>query len=823
MYNRLSKRVIVVLLLLSMLVSMLNGCGSKKDAADAGNSVENKTVLETGLPLEGELSEEAKEQIIEPIVTGILENLHLEQVNNSSSLDVTAEESQEHLTKEEVLEASEAFLISDNWEDYVGDVETFVYSLIVSELGYRYDVFPGCVELEDGTSIYGIAYTDYTECYTNEDGSVCYFTAGLLPLWEELEIPQEEFDRGLLLRNLDFETEDTSFVLVYGSSAFQEHCVVYGQYVTYGIDEAGRITYQAEEYVRGQCDESLGTLYSYDECRNVWIAEEDLGNYLFLSGTTLSSQIEYALLEQEINAVLKQQDFNFASVDVESYAYFAQDAVTAYLLSLQEETFLGYKVEELVRLADSLDPLQCLRITDDGIMTIDLKSAPKEGADLVVQWLVGTSCVLATAVGMVATVVCAPCPMLSVSIGAVTGIAIEVFMQVVMENQNLEDVSWNRVVLAAATGAVSGFLGPYVSATLGNTVSAFWIDSALDGLLGGVELAANAWLDGESGIETIKAFGYGMALGSVLSAGFKGVCKIAANAASMIALKTTRLEDSVYSHLTNKVSQVVDRVDDSIDNLAKQADSTVAYSKYMAKEMLEKQVAGLPPKLQQELREKVFRLSLEGANGNGGLYANYSANNIKFLTIIDLDGNYLEKETLKTACENAKDGEIIGKIIYEKDNVTGMAEIVKMNGAVSTFFDKNEYCTFELGAEMSTKSSTNREKALKLCWEKWRKDSSDMPGDVVDYLKEKGIDTVNMSLKDLTEAMGHEKGCCYDIHENIDLRTVTWVPAEVHHAIYHWGGRGYMREIQSIKLEIASQNVDQLIDAPANYTPAFAQ
>jgi len=92
MYNRLSKRVIVVLLLLSMLVSMLNGCGSKKDAADAGNSVENKTVLETGLPLEGELSEEAKEQIIEPIVTGILENLHLEQVNNSSSLDVTAEE-----------------------------------------------------------------------------------------------------------------------------------------------------------------------------------------------------------------------------------------------------------------------------------------------------------------------------------------------------------------------------------------------------------------------------------------------------------------------------------------------------------------------------------------------------------------------------------------------------------------------------------------------------------------------------------------------------------------------------------------------------------
>ena len=56
-----------------------------------------------------------------------------------------------------------------DWEDYIGDIETFVYGLITNELDFTYDAFPACVELINGDSVYGIGYTDYTECYATDD------------------------------------------------------------------------------------------------------------------------------------------------------------------------------------------------------------------------------------------------------------------------------------------------------------------------------------------------------------------------------------------------------------------------------------------------------------------------------------------------------------------------------------------------------------------------------------------------------------------------------------------------------------------------------
>ena len=107
-----------------------------------------------------------------------------------------------------------------------------------------------------------------------------------------------------------------------------EHCVVWGQYLKYGIDEHGEITYSTEEYKRGSCDESLGALYSYDLSRFVF--DPVVGNYVYVTGSTLNEMIDYDELESEINRILDEQDFNFSSVDVQTSVYFAQEAVTSY-------------------------------------------------------------------------------------------------------------------------------------------------------------------------------------------------------------------------------------------------------------------------------------------------------------------------------------------------------------------------------------------------------------------------------------------------------------------------------------------------------------
>jgi len=177
----------------------------------------------------------------------------------------------------------------------------------------------------------------------------------------------------------------------------------------------------------------------------------------------------------------------------------------------------------------------------------------------------------------------------------------------------------------------------------------------------------------------------------------------------------------------------------------------------------------------------------------------------------------LNEKVLRSVCQGAENGDLIGKIIYKSDTMEGMAEIVKMNETVSVIFDKNKYYTVVLDMEMSSDRYINKKRARELLLERWKENSYDMPDDIADYLKEKGVEPIHMEIKDLVEAIHN---CGYNVHENIDLRTVTLVPDEVHHGISHFGGRGLAERIE---MEIATKNVDQLIDAPANYTPAFAQ
>lgn len=750
---RFAKRILSVVLCVALCVSTLQGCGTRKQPS----------------------SEDIANNIVDEIVNTIKDS------ESSTGVEATMPDA------EAIENEGKIVRLSSSWEDYVGDIETFVYGLIANELGYSFDVFPAYTLLSDDTEIYGIGYSNYEECYANDDETEYAFLAGFIPYYGENVVPDDEFDSGLTVYDMDYSGEEGSFVLAYQSESYTDHCVVYGQYLHYGIDENGRITYSYEEYEKGKCDEELGSLYSYDESRFVF--ENSVGESINISGTSLYSQIDYDELEAEINEILRTQDKNSVSIDIESAAYFAQEAIESYFLSLQEETFLGYDVDSLIEAAKELDPLECYRITSEGLMSLTLEPG-QDGASSLVKWLVGTSCVIVAAVGIVSAMVFIECPVLSSAAGAVTGLAIEIFMQVVISGENLEDINWGKVALAAAAGAISGFLGPYVYATTSGA-GYFLVDSALDGLIGGIERSVGTWLDGGDGQSIIKSFGFGFALGFGLSAAFKGAGAFVGHLANKVGPKVAKLSQKLFPKLTKNVSAFAKKVGKEVGKklyaFKQVADASPFHSKYIANKIAFKQLARLQAEGADWLEEKSF-------------------SHLNNKNILDANKNPITKETLEKTFKEATDGTVIGYF----DMGDEVIEIVKKNGMVSVLFDNSKYQTVFIKAGLVADRDINFEEAAKELKKAWVNDPSQIPDSISTAIKRTNIDLEDMEPEKLVDIIRKSD---WVLHENPDMQSISLVSRAIHKEIKHMGGYGLAK---NLKYHMGREFFERLVSSAAS-------
>ena len=722
MMNKLLRRTLPILLAVSVVLPTVTGCGMNQAQQVSANIVPQ---VDT-------------DQIVKATTQAILERI------------------EDQPTVETVIESAESVDSSDAWEEYIGDFETFVYGLLVNELRYKYDVFQAYVELEDGITVCGIGYTDYSECYANEDETYVEFTAGFIPYYGELTIPDEEFEDGINLYDVDYSDDNFGFILGYESDEFAEHCVVYGKYLKYGVDSQGCIFYETQEFDKDTCDTSLGSLYSYDE--NKYLYETEVGDYEAISGTPLSTYIDYSELEKSINEVIDNQDLNFATVDVETYANLSREAIESYLLSMQEETFLGYDVDYLVEIASQIDPTECYQITQDGLIVVNRGG----DATTLVKWMVGTGCVIVTSIGLVGTMVSIEHPALSAASEAVIGIGIEIFMQVVIEGKSLDSIQWRDVVLAAATGAISALVGPYIGAKYSG-VSYYIMDSAIDGVLGGFEQSVVAWLDGESGQEIIQRFGYGFAMGMALSGAFKCVAgalgKMIVNAGPIVS----KLEKKLFPKLSKKKSSL----NDYFYKLKKKVDSSKWHSKFLSNKIKDKQLN----RIQNKGDDNLLKRSVDKLT--------------KKNEILDINNNVISKEQLKDIAVNAKDGEHIGKILVDGEVV----DVVKQNGAIGIFFDENKYTYVTLSEYLVDDRDENMIKAAELFKEKWIEDPTLVPESIDKYLKNQNINLEDLKPNKIVEII---KDSDMVLHENIDMQTVTLVSRSLHDKTDKWGGVAHM-------------------------------
>lgn len=692
------------------------------------------------------------------------------------------------------LNNNEKLFISSNWEDYIGDCETFVYGLMINELKLRYDVFSAMTVLSDGTVISGLGYTDYNDCFINEETGEKYFAVGFIPFKGEFDIPEEEFESGLLVYDLDYNPGQSNLIMQYKSGEYSEHCVAYGQYIKYGVDSYGKIFYENYDFDKELCDEDLGDLYSYDKSR--FILRTDFGNYSYITGTALSHLTDYDSLENEINEIIRNQDMNTTAVEYSTYISIAKERVEAYFMNMQSESFLGYDPYYLAELASQIDDDECIRFLEEGFTIID-KNYGQEATTLV-KVLVGAACIVTAVVGMVCSVAVMACPPLSALTGAVTGVAIELFMQVVVSGRSLGAVEWSKVGLAAATGAICGFLGPYIFAhTTG--LGYFFADSCMDGVMGGLEKGVSAWIDGESGMELVKSIGYGAAMGFGLSAGFKIVGKgigAAAEKASKFA-KTHNLDglgEKLFPTLTKGVSKLKNFVNNKVYLLKQKVEEAGLHNEYLAKKIYQKQVQRLATKGDDELLDK----SIDRLTTNHSLY--------------DKNGLLITKDDIRRIAPDAADGTVLATLEDEAGYV------IKKNGVVGIIYESSGTQTVIIKGGLVADRTTNMLNAVNEFKNNWLADPDLIPDSIKAEIAKRGTDSDKLDdiLEELTprqllEIIRDKEGE-WVLHENIDLVSITLVKKSIHTAAEggaaHYGGFALA---QDLKTHMADEFFDRFL------------
>lgn len=397
----------------------------------------------------------------------------------------------------------------------IEDEEAFEHAVgaLFDDASVENHVFPASIDLGNGETSVGLAISNLEYGYSSDTGEIMFGSA-FVPLLGQPTADPEEASEGLVIIPLSEQVDGFGYLYTYGLEPYIDHYVRDGSYVKYGINEDGGMIFETtkldvdgswSEYMESLtevCDTSIGSLYSYDEDR--WLLDYSMGGDTDLRSSFLWEEVDYDAILKEVRGILDSQEQKFFNYTVETNLYYSQEAVNAFLLSLQEETFMGYKVEDLIKASEELDPNEFIRVTSDGLMVQEIPPPVATPSGLV-KWLTGMFCAMAVAISVI---VQACVPMAFPVTGAIIGSAIDVFGQVVLFNTALENIDWTGVMVSAVAGSISaipgvGFLG--------------------DVAINGAAEAAYSALSGGTGEEVLASFGIGLGAGLLFGGAMKAV------------------------------------------------------------------------------------------------------------------------------------------------------------------------------------------------------------------------------------------------------------------------------------------------------------
>lgn len=170
--------------------------------------------------------------------------------------------------------------------------------------------------------------------------------------------------------------EDASYnLLAYTCESIgYNHFVYQNQYVIYYQLDSTTVRYETYENHRDNYDLTLGSLYDFDN--DTYIYDAGLfDGYETHSAEELFSEEDYAELQKELQAISEAQEKNGYYVEEINIVYISPESVQAYLESEEEDTFFGYSVAEL---ETSLGAGTALIYTEEGFETAEYYESNSE-------------------------------------------------------------------------------------------------------------------------------------------------------------------------------------------------------------------------------------------------------------------------------------------------------------------------------------------------------------------------------------------------------------------------------------------------------------
>ena len=134
-------RILPILISAVLAVTSFSGCGQAENTEPANTSISSTADTETAVSIAETILSETDD----------------------------ADDSSEDLTQSSVSPPSvpSDHKASYDWHDHVGNLDTFVYGLLMNEYQLAYKTFNAVIVLPDETEVFGIGYTDYSEYYEN--------------------------------------------------------------------------------------------------------------------------------------------------------------------------------------------------------------------------------------------------------------------------------------------------------------------------------------------------------------------------------------------------------------------------------------------------------------------------------------------------------------------------------------------------------------------------------------------------------------------------------------------------------------------------------
>lgn len=632
------------------------------------------------------------------------------------------------------------------WEEYAEDPETVSIGMVVRYLGQKYNVFYGTIDTEDYGSLYGLAYTDYSNPYVNSETGVQTFNTGFIALNSECTIPEEIRDDGLIIHNIDEEKDGIQYIYSLEIEPYKTHLYSGNKYIVFGIDETQTLFYETPNEI----DYDLGGLYSFkDECF-VYGNEND---YIVLDSIYDADPTSKTVMKKIVDNMSK----GFA-IDIDAIFPFIENAfdkVQNVIANLEDQTILGYNANQMVNAFLNHDWYDT-DIADVSNGTYELTTTdPSESPTATIKWMIGISTLIIFIANLVIQVVGNAIkvvhPALSALIkgasGAITAAAMDLFVETVINNKSFKDINWVKIVISAVAGAISSFTGIFG-----------------DAVVAGITNAVFSLMDGESFLRAALSFVSGFVISLALSAIISLLLK-------PIEVVVQKIAKSIK--IRNIKKAVIAELGDAVDD---ETASEIACARYAAKTMSDGTTDSLLDGV-DEVKKKFYNSLPKDTNPNIG--------------IVDETGSFISKNAYmqsaskvgKLALKDTASDEFkaiwkkyLGSLDKTLDIVNGEIQFNKVGMQPVSFSDNM----------LTSRRDANFKLFRKTVADQWNADISSMDPKIAKYFTDSGIDIENY-IFDESDVLAAQKALKQTIHECAD-GTMLLVPTELHAKISHAGG-----------------------------------